>query len=185
MRTGIFDLETSGFYADNAIVLCAVIQEYGKTQTTIIRADQERTWSKHRSDDSLVVKKIMEELNKYDILVAHNGQRFDKGFMNAKCIQYDMPVSLRLKKFVDPVKLARFHLKLGRNSLAAIIDWLEIPVHKTPLELRLWLKASLEGDRKCMDTIVKHCVHDVKSLAIVYNRMRPLIDRIDNRGSAS
>jgi DNA polymerase III epsilon subunit-like protein len=131
-----------------------------------------------------VVEKVAYELDKYDILVAHNEERFDKKYFNAKCLQYGIRPILRQKKVIDPIKLSWNHLRLGRNSLAALIDYLEIPVKKTPIELHKWLKAALDGDRKCMDLIVTHCEYDVITLEKVYRKLKALVDRIDNRGSA-
>lgn len=184
MRTAIFDLETSGFDANSSILLCATIKDYGSRKSKTIKADHYPSWKKKRSDDSGIVKDVVDELKQYDILVAHNGQAFDKAFLNAKCLEHGIDPILRMKKFVDPVQLARKHLKLGRNSLVAIIDYLNIPVKKTPIEFRYWKQAALDGDSKCLHTIAVHCEHDVNSLYLVYDKMRALIDRIDNRGSA-
>jgi len=184
MKVAIFDLETTSFYADSGIVLCGVIQEYGQKAQTVIRADQFKTWKSNKSDNREVIGAIVAKLKEYDILVAHNGQYFDKGFLNAKCLQYGLSPSVRWKKFVDPVLLARRHLKLGRNSLAAIIDFLEIPVKKTPLELKLWQRAAMDSDPAAMDVIVRHCEYDVKTLILVYDKVRVLVDKIDNRGSS-
>lgn len=184
MKVGIFDLETTGFYADSAILLCACVKEYGRRKVTTLRADEYPTWKSGKSNDKALVEATIKELKKYDILVAHNGQYFDKAFLNAKCLQYGIRPSARWIKFIDPVLIARRHLKLGRNSLAAVIDFLDIPVHKTRLELKLWQRASLDGDRKAMDTIVEHCVKDVQSLDLVYDKVRVLVDKVDNKGSS-
>lgn len=183
MKIGIFDLETSGFFADSSILLCCCIKDYDKKHITTIRADSFKTWEKNKSNEKLVIQEVANQLEPYDILIAHNGQSFDKGYFNAKCLQYGIKPILRMKKLIDPVRLSRRHLKLGRNSLAAIIDYLQIPVKKTPIELHLWTKASHDGDRKCMDTIVVHCEYDVKTLELVYNKLKPLVDKIDSRGS--
>lgn len=184
MVVGIFDLETSGFYADSAILLCCSIKEYKQNKITTIRADQFKSWKLNKTNEREMIEKTAYELDKYDILVAHNGQWFDKGFFNAKCIEYGIRPILRMKKLIDPVQISRRHLRLGRNSLAAIIDYLQIPVKKTPIELRKWLLASLEGNKKCMDIIIEHCEYDVITLEKVYDKLRGLIDKIDSRGSA-
>lgn len=189
MKVGIFDLETTSFYADSGIVLCCVSQPYvpdeiTKAKQTVIRADQFKSWKTNKSDNKALIEAVVTELKKYDILVAHNGQFFDKGFINAKCLQYGLSPSVRWLKFIDPVLLSRRHLKLGRNSLASLIDFLEIPVHKTPLELKLWQKAAMDSDPKAMNVIVRHCEYDVRTLALVYDKVRVLVDKIDNQGSS-
>ena len=184
MKTLVFDLETSSLNANSGIILCACCQEYGKAHVTTFRADSHKNWERHRSDNRPLVQELVTYLDQFDIFVAHNGQFFDKAWINAGCIKYGIPPILRGKKFVDPVQLSRRHFKIGRNSLTALIDYLEVPEHKTPIEFRHWMQASLDGNRESMDVIVKHCVQDVKSLATVYDRLRPLIDKIDNKGSA-
>lgn len=184
MKIGIFDLETSGFYADGSILLCSSSKVYDKRGVVTVRADNFPSWKTGKSNEKEMITAVCKELDQYDILVAHNGQWFDKGFLNAKCLQYGLPAILRFKKLIDPVQISRRHLRLGRNTLAALIDYLEIPVKKTPIELREWIKASHNGDTKSMDTIVRHCEHDVITLDKVYDKLRGLIDKIDTRGSA-
>ena len=126
----------------------------------------------------------MAELNEFDILVAHNGQYFDKRWLNTACIEHYICPVCRLKKFIDPVLVSRKHLRMGRNSLAALLDHFDIPDKKTPLELKLWLKATLDGNQAAMNKIVAHCRADILALETLYDRIRPLIDKIDSRGSA-
>lgn len=183
MKIGVFDLETSGFYADSSILLTCAIKTLDKSETEVIRADAFPSWKTGKSNESLMIKAVAQALDQYDILIAHNGQSFDKGYFNAKCLQYGLKPILRHKKLIDPVRISRRHLRLGRNTLAALIDYLEIPVKKTPIELKKWVKASHDGDKKCMDIISKHCLYDVKTLEKVYTKLIPLIDKIDNRGS--
>lgn len=184
MEIGIFDLETSGFYADSSILLCCSVKSYKDKKVTTIRADKFKTWKTNKSYEREVIEKIAYELDKYDILIAHNGQWFDKGFFNAKCLQYSLRPILRFKKLIDPVQISRRHLRLGRNTLAALIDYLEIPVHKTPIKLKKWIQASHDGNTKAMDIISTHCEYDIITLEKVYDKLRLLIDKIDTRGSA-
>jgi uncharacterized protein YprB with RNaseH-like and TPR domain len=185
MRTAILDLETSGFNANSSIILCGVIKVYGANGIKVIRADKYANWKTNRSNNACVVKDIIKELREYDIIVAHNGRDFDKAFLTSLCVKYDIEPILRYKKLVDPCLASRRYLRIGRNSLASLIDHLDIPERKTPIEFKHWLQAALDGNTKSMDIIVKHCIADVKSLEMVYDKLRPLIDKIDTKGSAS
>lgn len=189
MKVGIFDLETSGFCADSSILLCCSIKTYlpkpaKALPVKTLRADSYKNWKHKKTQEKEFIKDVLDELDTYNILVAHNGEFFDKGFLNAKALQYELRPVMRTVKTIDPWRVAKRHLRLGRNSLAAIIDYLDIPVKKTPIELKVWTRAALEGDRKCMDKIVTHCEHDVITLEMVYDRCRSLIDKIDKQGSA-
>ncbi len=183
MEIGIMDLETSGFYADNSILLCASIKSYKHKHITTIRADQFKTWKTNKTDERLVIEAIAKELDKYDILVAHNGEWFDKGYFNAKCIEFGIEPVLRNKKTIDPCQISRRHMRLGRNSLAALTDFLRIKVHKTPIELLEWRKASHDSNKKSMDVIAFHCEKDILVLEEVYIRLLKLIGDINTKGS--
>lgn len=174
----------SSLNADGGIILCCSVKKYQVRGITCIRADSYDSWANNRTNEKELIQAISDELDKYDILVAHNGERFDKKFFNAKCLQYRLKPVLRFKKLIDPVQLSWRHLKLGRNSLASLIDYLEIPVKKTPIELHRWLEAAYEGSKKSMDIICDHCDKDVVTLEQVYDRLRLLIDKVDNRGSS-
>lgn len=184
MKIGIFDLETSGFYADSSILLCCSVKTYGANGVTTVRADKFDTWKGNKSNERLVIQAVWDLLEPFDIVIAHNGEWFDKTYFNAKCLQYEMKPILRFKKSIDPVQLSRKHLKLGRNTLAALIDYLKIPVKKTPIELDRWIRASHDGNKNDMNFIVTHCEYDVKTLEMVYDRLRKLIDKVDTKGSS-
>ena len=185
MTTAILDLETSSFYADSGIILCACIKPHGPNRkVTTIRADRFPSWKTGKTKEKAVIQAICKEISKYDIIVAHNGQWFDKGYLNAKCIEFGLPPILRSMKLVDPVLLSRRHLRLGRNSLNALIAYLKVPTTKTPIELAEWRKASHDSNIESMNKIVYHCVRDVISLDEVYTKVKVLAETVDKNGSA-
>ena len=184
MKVGIFDLETSSLYANSGIVLCASIKQYGAKGVKTFRADSYKNWKTNKSHNEAIVRDIMAELSKYDILVAHNGTYFDKTWLNTACLKYGLTPALRGVKFIDPVLIARRHLRMARNSLAALIDYFDIQETKTPIRFAYWIEASHDGNTKSMNYIVKHCEKDVISLEEVYDRVRKLVKQIDDGGSA-
>jgi len=184
MKTAIFDLETSGLYANFGIILCCCVKEYGHKGVKTIRADDFPNWKKDKTNQLLIITRIVNELRQYDILVAHNGTYFDKQWVNTLSMKYGFEADIRWKKFIDPCLIARRHLRLGRNSLDQLLDYFEVPNKKSHVSGRTWIKASLNGDRKAMDDIIEHCQEDVVALEGVYDKVRKLVERIDNRGSA-
>jgi len=185
MRTAIFDLETFSLSADTGILLCAAIREYrSKQPPTVIRADSYPEWKSDRTNVKPMVLAVVDALKEYDIFVAHNGQYFDKPMLISWCVKFHCSTKLRFAKFIDPVLLARRHMKLTRNSLSALLAFLDIPEKKTSIEWKHWMQAAFNGDRKSMDYIVEHCVVDVNLLEKAYERTKKLVNNIDNRGSS-
>lgn len=176
-----FDLETTSLNADFGVLLCAVVKpSHGKAK--VFRADKlNPRWDKCRSDDSLIIRAVCDELGKYDVWIAHNGARFDVPFLRTRLAKHGMP-SLPEKKLLDPVMLARNKLKLSYNGLERIADFLGCN-HKTPVDGDLWLRAALDGDRKAMNYIVAHCVKDVVMLEGIVDAVKEYSKTFNSWGS--
>jgi uncharacterized protein YprB with RNaseH-like and TPR domain len=185
MKIGIFDLECSNLNADFGIVLCCSIKTYGEKKIQTLRLDTYPSWKKDRTDDKKMCKDILAILDDYDILIAHNGQYFDKGWLNAKAIKYKLNPRIAHTKFVDPCHIARRKLKIHSNSLRSLISFLGLTTQKTEVNQNVWMRATLNGDKKSMDYIVHHCEIDVRALEEVYDRMRKLINKVDSVGSSN
>lgn len=186
MRVGLFDLETTGLNADDGIVLCGCIKEYRAPRKSIVtvRADEFPSWETQKTDNKAVVVAIMQALEEFDILVAHNGQFFDKAMLNSYCLKYGMKPTLRGVKFIDPYWLAKRHMRLHSNSQHSVIKFLGVKTQKTHVDFSHWTRAGLDGNRESMDYIVDHCVRDIYSMEEVYDYVRQLVKRIDDGGSA-
>lgn len=185
MRTAIFDLETSSLFADTGILLCAVVKEYrSKAAPIVVRADKFPEWKTQRSNCKPVVQATLKALEDFDIYVAHNGQFFDKTILTSWALQMGQRVDLRFAKFIDPVMLARRHMRLSRRSLHNLLQFLKIPEKKTDILWAHWMRATLDGDIKSLDYIVEHCVADVVALEKAYDQVKRLVKTVDERGSS-
>lgn len=171
-------------YANSGIILCASIKAYGVKGVTTIRADKYKSWKTNKLNQEEFVKDMMKALEDFDIYVAHNGQYFDKPWINSVNLRYGLKPTLRFEKFVDPVALSRRHLRLARNSLSSLLDYFDIPESKTPIRFAYWMEASHNGSRRAMDYIVQHCEQDVLCLEQVYDKVRKLVKGIDDQGSS-
>jgi uncharacterized protein YprB with RNaseH-like and TPR domain len=176
-----FDLETTNLSADFGVVLCGVVKP-AHAEAIIFRADRlNRNWRQRRSDDRAVIRAIVDELDNYDIWVAHNGARFDVPFLRARLAALHMP-TLPTKKLIDPVLLARNKLRLSYNSLDAIASMLGVNT-KTVVEGKQWLRAALDGDTRAMNYIVEHCVQDVLVLEKVVGALKAYSGTYNSYGS--
>lgn len=184
ITTGIFDIETSDLSADRGIILCAVIQG-NNGKPIVFRSDElNKNWYKgQRGDDSGIVKKLYKHLNEYDVLVAHNGTRFDLPFIRTRGARWGLG-GLRDTKIIDPLSIAFRKFRLNHNSLGSLSDFIGSADRKHSLDWSVWMDAILNGSRVAMDEIVKHCVSDVKELNDVLNMVKPYIKVLDDRGSS-
>jgi uncharacterized protein YprB with RNaseH-like and TPR domain len=177
----VFDLETTNLSADFGVILCGVIKPAGG-KARVFRADHlNPRWPRGRSDDSHTLRAIVEELDKWDIWIVHNGNRFDIPFLRTRLLKHHLP-ALPSKKLVDPVLLARNKLRMSYNSLEQIANHMGVN-SKTEVHPDLWVKAGLDGDRRAMSYIVKHCVEDVKTLEKVAGQLKVYSSTYNTYGS--
>lgn len=187
ISTLVLDLETSDLEADRGVILCASYESSdapGKVKT--IRQDDPEInadWETNRANDKELVKRVMALVKAHDIIVAHNGARFDLPFLRTRALHWGLR-PLREVKLVDPLQIAWRKFKLRSNRLGAVADHLGVADKKTPLDMSVWASATLTGSRKSMNLIVEHCEADIRVLSAVLEHVKPFIRQLDDRGSA-
>jgi uncharacterized protein YprB with RNaseH-like and TPR domain len=126
-------------------------------------------------DDSKLVVAIRDELEKADVIVAHNGKLFDRKFLNARLLRCNER-PLRPIFFVDPMWIVRSHMRIS-SKLQNIQQFLKLPDEKTPISWEQWARGS-SFDKPAMDEIVYHCEKDVKVLEQAYWRLLPFMREV-------
>lgn len=169
-RICFFDLETSNLAADFGLLLSACWKFLDSDEVYTLRLDQ-FPGRFGMAQERHLVKSLSKGLSDADILVAHYGERFDQPYLNTKLLMHGMKPMPPIK-MVDTWRIARSRFKLSSNRLAALIEALDIPYKKTPIERNMWVDAMC-GSKKAMDYVVEHNVADVLALEQVYLKLRP------------
>lgn len=183
VRVAVLDIETSGLNAGFGVVLCAVVKMYGPDERRIFRADDYDPWKRgQRADDKPLLTDILACLEDCDILIAHNGLRFDLPFLRTRAVIHGLP-PVTFQKIIDPVQLARQHFRFAGNSLDSISKTIGTLAQKTPLSPETWQRATLNGDHDAMEEIVEHCIYDVDVLEEICWKFRGYVKQINNAGS--
>lgn len=186
ISTLVFDIETTDLEADRGVVLCACYESSLKPGKVVTLRNDELSsgWDKgRRGDDKELVSQLVKVMRKHDVLVAHNGTRFDIPFLRTRCLRWGLE-PLKEQKVVDPLTIAWRKFKLRSNRLGAISDYLGIQDRKTPLDMSVWADAMLNGSKRAMNLIVEHCQADIRVLSGVLPHVKPFIKVLDDRGSA-
>lgn len=183
VRVAVFDIETTGLNAGFGVVLCAVVKLYGPDETRVFRADDYPAWQRgERANDRDLVAAILACLEQADIIIAHNGLRFDVSFLRTRAVIHDLP-PVNFQKIIDPLQLARQLFRFPGNSLKSIQNTLLTPSKKTELIPEVWQRATMNGDKDAMDEIAEHCLYDVEVLEEIVFKLRGYIRKIDTLGS--
>lgn len=124
-------------------------------------------------DDTELLRTIWELLDEADIVIAHNGRKFDMKKINARFLLAEFPPPSPYK-VVDTLEFAKRHFAFTSNKL----DWLSTNLTDAPKDhhdefpgYMLW-KECLAGNPRAWDCMEKYNRQDVVSLEKVYLKLR-------------
>jgi len=140
------------------------------------------TWPEKRSYDRELVEKCVGILQQCDIAYAHNGERFDMRWLRTVCLKYR--IEMPKLKLIDPAAIAWKKYQLGRNSLGAVANFLELPEQKMPVSEEVWRRALLDNSKGDWKTLRERCESDVRLLNAVASAVTHDVGMIDYSGSA-
>jgi hypothetical protein len=127
-----------------------------------------------------LVKKLHEVMAGADILVAHNGNKFDIKKANAKFIQFELePPTPSFS--VDTRAVAKAHFKFSSNKLDDLGHLLGVGRKMKTGGFDLW-EDCMAGKRAAWLKMEKYNVQDVLLLERVYLKLRPWIANHPNIG---
>lgn len=120
-----------------------------------------------------MIKRFLKILNDADIIVYHNGDKFDLKKFKARVLKYDLdPVKL-FNSFntVDTLKVARKEFAMTSNKLDYIAGQHLGIGNKIHTDISLWIKCS-EGCKKALKRMSTYCAQDVVVLRKLYYKLR-------------
>ena len=130
-------------------------------------------------DDSRIVKELWKLLDESDIVIGHNGKRFDIKKSNTKFLKYNLllPSSYSV---IDTLLHARSKFAITSNKLDYLGEYLGVG-KKIATPKGMWRKV-VEGDYDMLLKMAEYCDGDVRLLENVYLTMRPYIQPHPNIG---
>lgn len=139
-----------------------------------------KEYKKDKENDYNVLLTLRDLLDEADIVVAHNGKKFDIPKINARFLKYGItpPSPFRI---VDTLKAARKNFALTSNKLDYIARYLGIGRKSDTGGITLWT-ACMKGDPDAWKIMINYNIKDVKLLEQVYIRLLPWIDDHPNLG---
>jgi DNA-directed RNA polymerase subunit RPC12/RpoP len=130
------------------------------------------------TDDRAILESLHGVLDDADIVVAHNGNRFDIPKINARLIQAGLEPPSPYKK-IDTFQVAKRQFAFTSNRLDSIAEFLGIGGKVSTGGFELWVRC-LEGDKEAFEKMVEYNIQDVHLLEEVYKRMLPWIPNHPN-----
>ena len=162
-RVCYFDIEASNLNSSFGVIISAAIKPDGKEPVLLWKG-------RNGSDDKELVKKIKDELEKYDLIVGYYHLNFDMKMLNSRLRHWGFK-KVQRKLHVDVYRLVRKTFNTHSRRLAAICDFLHVK-GKTPLDPEVWIRAALDNDKYATAKIVEHNKWDVIILEEVFDKVK-------------
>lgn len=121
-------------------------------------------------DDSRILSKLWKLMDQADIVIAHNGDKFDIKMMNGRFLVQGMQPPSHYRT-IDTLKVAQKHFRFNSNSLNELGKILGLG-QKLETSFELWAKC-LEGDEEALTYMQEYNDQDVILLEEVYLKLRP------------
>jgi len=134
-----------------------------------------------KEDDRIIIRSLVNLFDEADIVVAHNGDRFDFPQVSARALVHDINPPSPYKT-VDTCKVAKKHFSFPSNSLeylAKVLKCDEKDSHKKFPGFELWLEC-LRGNNEAWEEMKAYNIQDVITLEEIYLKMRPWINNHPN-----
>lgn len=120
-------------------------------------------------DPERLVLECWSLLDNCDVLVAHNGKRFDVKKVNSYFLKYGLnPPSPY--KVVDTLQIAKNKFALPFNSLAYLAEFLGVEQKIDTGGIDLWIRCD-KGDPEALQEMLEYNLGDVVTLRGVYNKL--------------
>lgn len=133
-----------------------------------------------KQDDSRIIKGIWALINEADIVIAHNGEKFDIPKLNSRFIQHKLNPPLPYQT-IDTLKHIRRQFGFTSNKLDYVNKLLNLERKQDTGGFKLW-EGCYKGDDSSLKKMLAYNITDVKILEETYLRIRSWIKPHPNCG---
>lgn len=158
-------------------ILCASYKELGSKKVNSVKVTVD---DKGNLNDYNAVKELRDVLCDADILIHHNGDKFDLKKFNTRLVFHRLPPLPKIIT-IDTLKHARKEFAFTANRLDYLGSFLGVG-NKIKTDFQLWLDV-IAGSEKALSRMIKYCEQDVNLLEKVYNIMKPYMKSHPNIAS--
>jgi hypothetical protein len=183
-RILFYDIETApllsytwGMYEQNVIdvkrswyMLSFAYKWQGQKRVHTKALPDYKNFKKNMEDDSFLVKELWTLFDEADIIIAHNGDRFDAKKANARFLFHGKKPPSPYKS-IDTLKIARNKFAFSSNRLNDLGAYLGVGRKLPTTGFHLW-KGCMKGEASAWRKMRAYNARDVELLERVYLKLR-------------
>lgn len=188
----VYDIETSpiigytwGVWQQDVVkikedwqILSVAWKWLGENKVYCIGQDDMPNYKPGVNNDLEVVKKIHELFNEADVVIAHNGNRFDQPKCQARMMIHGLKPPKPYRQ-IDTKLIAKRYAAFTRNNLKWLAKDLNVAQKGDPGGIETW-EGCLAGDPKAWAKMKKYNKQDIPPLEDIYLRLLPWITNHPN-----
>ena len=137
-----------------------------------------KRFKRDREDDKDLVRDLHRIMCEADIIVAHNGDRFDIPKATARFIYHRLKPPSPFKS-IDTLKILRRFLKLDSNKLDDACAFFSLGRKLPHTGKALWF-ACMQGDKKAWEKMRHYNARDIRLLEALFERVKPYATNLPN-----
>lgn len=141
-----------------------------KTTHAVSVLDDPKLYKKDPHNDLHVLKTLHKVLSSADVLIHHNGNKFDIKVTEARMLIQGLP-PLPPITMIDTLKIAKNRFAFNSNKLDYLGSVLGVG-RKVPTTTGLWLEV-LKGNKSAIHEMVRYNKQDVELLERVFLKLQP------------
>lgn len=170
-------------------MLCACVRATHTGRTTTLRLEYRDAWNPSEegfleTEETNLIRELIDELSKYDLLIGHNIENFDLGYIRSRAEIRGVPFFMTpfvydTMKAIGRVKLRTVLNYYGKpsKSMDMMADFLGLDQLKTKIYPRqhwqtIWGNAAER--EQAMGYTVDHCKRDVRMNHEMYDILLPM-----------
>lgn len=196
LKVLLFDIETApskayiwglwqetksySFIETDWFVLCWSAKWLGSKEIISSSLPVHKGYKDNPENDKPLLEALWKLLDEADVVIAHNGRKFDRKKVNARFLIHGMPPPSPYV-VIDTLEVARREFAFTSNRLNDLGIMLGVGKKVDTGGFGLWKKC-LEGDLKAWERMTKYCNGDISLLEAVYFKLRPYIKNHPNLG---
>lgn len=191
-RVLFIDIETSpiigyawGAYEQNLLkilqqshIICVAWKWLGDRDVTVKALPDFPGYKAGELDDYKLVKLVHDVLDEADVVIAHNGDKFDVKKLNARFVFHKLNAP-SFYQTVDTLKVAKKHFRFDSNTLNNIGGYLLEGEKINTGGFDLW-EDCMAGNAAAWTKMKRYNVRDIELLERVYIRLRPFMSAHPN-----
>jgi len=150
----------------------------GKKVISSALPDFKKNYKENHRNDKAIMEVLWHLLDKADVVVSHNGIRFDHKKVNARFMHHGMKPPSPFK-VVDTLRAVKAVAQFTSHKLNDLAKDFKLGTKIQTGGFGLW-KQCMNGDMNAWKKMVKYCKHDVVLLEKLYKRILPFIKHHPN-----